>query len=98
MENNLSGEIQEQRELLPPRLSPIAIDPTKEQVQVSTLGHKGHGKTTLTAAITRVLAKANHIDTYATVDQIERGLDERAFGLEVRYRHNNGCTASYNVQ
>lgn len=58
-------------------LPPITINPAKEQVQVSILGHKGHGKTTLTAAISRVLAKANRLDTYATFDQIEQGLDER---------------------
>jgi len=52
-------------------------------VQVSALGHVGHGKTTLTAAITRLLAKANNIDTYATFDQMKSGLDERVRGLVI---------------
>jgi elongation factor Tu len=42
------------------------LDPTNEKVHVSCIGHVDHGKTTLTAAITRVLAQANKINTYAT--------------------------------
>lgn len=66
--NQLPEESQAQHGVFP---SPITIDPTKEQVQISTLGHKGHGKTTLTAAIARVLAKANHLDTSAIRDHLE---------------------------
>ena len=45
-------------------------------LRISTLGHKGHGKTTLIAAITRVLANVDARNSYMTVDQLEHLLVE----------------------
>ena len=44
---------------------------TKPHVNIGTIGHVDHGKTTLTAAITMVLAKAGHAQAMA-YDQIDK--------------------------
>src|SRR6266702_3203425 len=45
---------------------------TKPHVNVGTIGHIDHGKTTLTAAITKVLAKASATNKYVAFDQIDK--------------------------
>ena len=55
---------------------------TKPHVNIGTIGHVDHGKTTLTAAITKVLAeegKANFLD-YASIDKAP---EERARGITI---------------
>src|SRR5713226_3797316 len=44
---------------------------TKPHVNVGTIGHIDHGKTTLTAAITKVLASASAANKYVAFDQID---------------------------
>ncbi len=50
---------------------------TKPHVNVGTIGHIDHGKTTLTAAITKVLAKANAANKYVAFDQIDKAPEEK---------------------
>ena len=50
---------------------------TKPHVNVGTIGHIYHGKTTLTAAITKVLAKASAANKYVAFDQIDKAPEER---------------------
>jgi len=50
---------------------------TKPHVNVGTIGHIDHGKTTLTAAITKVLAKASAANKYVAFDQIDKAPEER---------------------
>lgn len=48
-------------------------------VNVGTIGHVDHGKTTLTAAITKVLQKSGYAD-YVSYDQIDKAPEEKARG------------------
>src|SRR5215469_18985199 len=60
---------------------------TKPHVNVGTIGHIDHGKTTLTAAITKVLAKANAANKYIAFDQIDKAPEERERGITIAIAH-----------
>src|SRR5213080_3649809 len=60
---------------------------TKPHVNVGTIGHIDHGKTTLTAAITKVLAKASAANTYIAFDQIDKAPEERERGITIAIAH-----------
>jgi elongation factor Tu len=65
------------------------FDRTKPHVNVGTMGHVDHGKTTLTAAITAVLAKRLPSDVNKKVDyaQIDNAPEERARGITIATSH-----------
>ena len=65
------------------------FDRTKPHVNVGTMGHVDHGKTTLTAAITAVLAKRLPSDTNKPVayDQIDNAPEEKARGITIASSH-----------
>jgi elongation factor Tu len=65
------------------------FDRTKPHVNVGTMGHVDHGKTTLTAAITSVLAKRLPSDTNKKVDyaMIDNAPEERARGITIASSH-----------
>ncbi len=58
----------------------------KVHVNVGTIGHVDHGKTTLTAAITTVLAKSGHAKAKA-YDQIDNAPEEKARGITINTSH-----------
>ena len=60
---------------------------TKPHVNVGTIGHVDHGKTTLTAAITKVLAMKNPNVTFKAYDQIDNAPEERARGVTINISH-----------
>src|SRR6266700_3356579 len=60
---------------------------TKPHVNVRTIGHIDHGKTTLTAAITKVLAKASAATTYVAFDQIDKAPEEKERGITIAIAH-----------
>ncbi len=60
---------------------------TKPHVNVGTIGHVDHGKTTLTAAITHVLAAAGTGTKPLTYDQIDSAPEEKARGLTISISH-----------
>ena len=60
---------------------------TKPHVNVGTIGHIDHGKTTLTAAITKVLAKASPVNKYVAFDQIDKAPEERERGITIAIAH-----------
>jgi elongation factor Tu len=60
---------------------------TKPHVNVGTIGHVDHGKTTLTAAITKVLAMKNPNVTFRGYDQIDNAPEERARGVTINISH-----------
>src|SRR5436309_1623700 len=60
---------------------------TKPHVNVGTIGHIDHGKTTLTAAITKVLANANANTKYTAFDQIDKAPEERERGITIAIAH-----------
>ena len=59
---------------------------TKPHVNVGTIGHVDHGKTTLTSAMTRVLATAGSIG-YRAFDSIDNAPEEKARGLTIAIAH-----------
>ena len=59
---------------------------TKPHVNVGTIGHVDHGKTTLTAAITKVLARTGKAK-YVAYDQIDKAPEERARGITIATAH-----------
>jgi len=63
------------------------FDRTKPHVNIGTIGHVDHGKTTLTAAITAVLAARLGIDPAVPFDQIDKAPEERARGITINSAH-----------
>jgi elongation factor Tu len=59
---------------------------TKPHCNVGTIGHVDHGKTTLTAAITKVLAESGAA-TYTSYDQIDKAPEEKARGITINTAH-----------
>ena len=62
------------------------FDRTKPHVNVGTIGHVDHGKTTLTAAITKVLA-GKGMASFKAYDQIDKAPEERARGITINVTH-----------
>jgi len=67
---------------------------TKPHVNVGTMGHIDHGKTTLTAAITRVLAESNPNVHFTTFDEIDKAPEERERGITIAIAHVEYETAN----
>lgn len=65
------------------------FDRTKPHVNVGTMGHVDHGKTSLTAAITAVLAKKlpNAVNKAVAYDQIDKAPEERQRGITIATSH-----------
>src|SRR5579864_6009225 len=60
---------------------------SKPHVNVGTIGHIDHGKTTLTAAITKVLSKNNPKVQYRAFDSIDNAPEERERGITIAVSH-----------
>jgi elongation factor Tu len=67
-------------------MSKEKFERTKPHVNVGTIGHVDHGKTTLTAAITKVLAKQGGAQ-YLAYDQIDKAPEERERGITIATAH-----------
>src|SRR3984885_15149215 len=63
-----------------------AFKRTKPHANIGTIGHVDHGKTTLTAAITKVLAKKGG-GTYRPFDSIDNTPEEKARGITINSSH-----------
>ena len=63
------------------------FDRSKPHVNVGTIGHIDHGKTTLTAAITRVLAKHDPSNRVRSFDSIDNAPEERERGITIATAH-----------
>ena len=59
----------------------------KPHVNIGTIGHVDHGKTTLTAAITKTLSLTNANIEFQAYDQIDNAPEERARGITINTRH-----------
>ena len=62
------------------------FDRSKPHVNVGTIGHVDHGKTTLTAAITNVLSQENNAN-FRSFDSIDNAPEERARGITIAIAH-----------
>ncbi len=67
---------------------------TKPHVNIGTIGHVDHGKTTLTAAITKYLSLSNGAIEFMAYDQIDNAPEERARGITINTRHVEYETAN----
>ncbi|MGH9394076.1 MAG: GTP-binding protein, partial [Terriglobales bacterium] len=70
------------------------FDRSKPHVNVGTIGHIDHGKTTLTAAITKVLAKHDPKNTFRSFDSIDNAPEERERGITIATAHVEYSTAN----
>src|SRR5512140_2255590 len=59
----------------------------KPHVNVGTMGHIDHGKTTLTAAITKVLAESGTGTSFTSFDNIDKAPEERERGITINISH-----------
>ena len=71
-----------------------AFDRSKPHVNVGTIGHVDHGKTTLTAAILNVLSRNGNDVKLKAVDQIDNAPEEKARGITINLSHNEYSTAT----
>ena len=70
------------------------FDRSKPHVNIGTIGHIDHGKTTLTAAITKVLAKHNPKMKFRRFDSIDNAPEEKARGITIAAAHVEYETAN----
>jgi elongation factor Tu len=70
------------------------FDRSKPHVNVGTIGHIDHGKTTLTAAITKVLGKHNPKNVFRSFDSIDNAPEERERGITIATAHVEYETAN----
>ncbi|KXK00783.1 MAG: translation elongation factor 1A (EF-1A/EF-Tu) [Acidobacteria bacterium OLB17] len=75
-------------------MSKEKFDRSKPHVNIGTIGHVDHGKTTLTAAITKVLAKHNPKITVRAFDSIDNAPEEKARGITIATSHVEYETAN----
>ncbi len=68
-------------------MAKATFERTKPHVNIGTIGHVDHGKTTLTAAITKTLGLANGKVEFMAYDQIDNAPEERARGITINTRH-----------
>jgi elongation factor Tu len=67
-------------------MSKAKFERTKPHCNIGTIGHVDHGKTSLTAAITKVLAETGGA-TYTAYDQIDKAPEEKARGITINTAH-----------
>src|ERR687887_1794327 len=67
---------------------------TKPHLNIGTMGHIDHGKTTLTAAITKVLHEQNPAVEYTPFDQIDKAPEEKQRGITISIAHVEYETAN----
>ncbi len=75
-------------------MSKEKFDRSKPHVNIGTIGHVEHGKTTLTAAITKVLAKNNPKVQFVAFRQIDKSPEEKARGITIATVHVEYETAN----
>src|SRR2546429_363462 len=68
-------------------MSKAKFERTKPHVNIGTMGHIDHGKTTLTAAITKILAERNPNVQYTPFEQIDKAPEEKARGITISIAH-----------
>ncbi len=67
-------------------MAKVKFERTKPHLNVGTIGHVDHGKTTLTAAITKILAESGGAE-FTAYDQIDKAPEEKARGITIATAH-----------
>ena len=75
-------------------MSKEKFDRSKPHVNIGTIGHVDHGKTTLTAAITKVMSKHNAKMAFRSFDSIDNAPEEKARGITIATSHVEYETAN----
>jgi elongation factor Tu len=75
-------------------MSKAKFERTKPHLNIGTMGHIDHGKTTLTAAITKVLAEANPDVAVMAFDEIDKAPEEKQRGITINISHVEYETAN----
>src|SRR6188472_4171276 len=75
-------------------MSKEKFDRSKPHVNIGTIGHVDHGKTTLTAAITKVMSKHNPKMAFRSFDSIDNAPEEKARGITIAAAHVEYETAN----
>jgi elongation factor Tu len=75
-------------------MSKQKFERTKPHVNIGTMGHIDHGKTTLTAAITKVLSEQNPNVQFTAFDQIDKAPEEKERGITIAIAHVEYETAN----
>ena len=75
-------------------MSKEKFDRSKPHVNIGTIGHVDHGKTTLTAAITKVMSKNNPKLVFRSFDSIDNAPEEKARGITIATSHVEYETAN----
>ena len=78
-------------------MSKQKFERTKPHVNVGTIGHVDHGKTTLTAAITKVLSKKG-LAEFVPFDEIDKAPEERERGITIATAHVEYETAEASLR
>ena len=68
-------------------MAKVKFERTKPHVNIGTIGHVDHGKTTLTAAITKTLSLKDGKNDFMAYDQIDNAPEERERGITINTRH-----------
>jgi len=68
-------------------MSKEKFERNKPHLNVGTIGHVDHGKTTLTSAITRYLSETNGKGTWLEFDKIDKAPEERERGITIATTH-----------
>jgi elongation factor Tu len=69
------------------KMAKAKFERTKPHCNIGTIGHVDHGKTTLTAAITKVLAMSNSKIEFKAYDQIDKAPEEKERGITINTSH-----------
>src|SRR3979409_2699617 len=75
-------------------MSKQKFERTKPHLNIGTIGHIDHGKTTLTAAITKVLHDQDPSTAYTSFDEIDKAPEERERGITINISHVEYETAN----
>ena len=68
-------------------MSKAKFERTKPHANIGTMGHIDHGKTTLTAAITKVLSEGSDTSTFTAFEDIDKAPEERQRGITINIAH-----------
>ena len=78
-------------------MAKATFDRSKPHLNIGTIGHVDHGKTTLTAAITKVLADAG-LSEAKSFDQIDNAPEEKERGITINTSHVEYATAKSSLR